>query len=204
MPVNTEGKPANVFKVLFRPLVALGMASVGLFFMGQFALFTYIRPFLETITHVDVSTLSLILLGIGLAGFVGTSFISIFLKDGLYRALVAIPIVMAGIAVTLILFGGQLIVTATVLAVWGLIGTAAPVGWWTWLARSLPNDAEAGGGLMVAVIQLAITLGAVIGGVLYDTSGYQVTFAANAGLLLIAAVTTRLTSQQEQSTRPEP
>ena len=28
--------------------VALGMASIVLLFMGQFALFTYLRPFLET------------------------------------------------------------------------------------------------------------------------------------------------------------
>jgi hypothetical protein len=27
-----------------------------------------------------------------------------------------------------------------------LIGTAAPVAWWTWLSRTLPHDAEAGGG----------------------------------------------------------
>lgn len=53
--------------------------------------------------------------------------------------------------------------------------------------RSLPQDAEAGGGLMVAVIQLAITLGAVLGGVLFDFSGYQLTFAASAVILLLAA-----------------
>jgi predicted MFS family arabinose efflux permease len=186
----------NVFKVLKRPLVTLGMASVGLFFMGQFALFTYIRPFLETVTHVDVSTLSLVLLMIGIAGFVGTSLIGGFLKDRLYRTLIVIPVSMAAIAVALIVFGYDLAVTATVLGIWGLIGTAAPVGWWTWLARSLPQDAEAGGGLMVAVIQLAITLGAVIGGLLFDMSGYQMTFAASAVLLLVATFLTVLTSRK--------
>lgn len=197
MAAKAEGKSANVFKVLNRPLVALGMASVSLFFMGQFVLFTYVRPFLETVTQVDVSTLSLVLLGIGVAGFIGTSLISGFLKVGLYRTLIVIPVAMAGIAATLILFGGQLAVTAALLAVWGLIGTAAPVGWWTWLARSLPNDAEAGGGLMVAVIQLAITFGAVIGGVLYDMSGYRLTFVASAALLLIAALAAGLTSREQ-------
>lgn len=180
----------NVLKLLKRPLVALGMASVGLFFMGQFALFTYIRPFLETVTQVDISVLSLILLGIGIAGLVGTSLVGVFLKDGLYRTLIFIPVGMAAIAVTLVAFGHSLPITAAALGIWGLIGTAAPVGWWTWLARSLPEDAEAGGGLMVAVIQLAITLGAIVGGVFFDFSGYQVAFAASAVLLLAAAVLT--------------
>lgn len=197
MAAKAEGKSTNVFKMLNRPLVALGMASVSLFFMGQFVLFTYVRPFLETVTQVDVSTLSLVLLGVGVAGFAGTSLISGFLKDGLYRTLIVIPVVMAGIAAMLILFGGQLAVTATLLAIWGFIGTAAPVGWWTWLARSLPNDAEAGGGLMVAVIQLAITFGAVIGGVLYDLSGYRLTFLASAAMLLIAALAAGRTSRDQ-------
>lgn len=128
MKAGRQPGSGNVFKLLKRPLVALGMASVGLFFMGQFALFTYVRPFLETVTRVDVSILSLVLLGIGVAGVVGTSLSGAFLKDGLYRTLIVIPVGMAVIAVVLIAFGYSLSVTAGVLGVWGLIGTAAPVG----------------------------------------------------------------------------
>ncbi|PAP96841.1 MFS transporter [Mesorhizobium wenxiniae] len=195
--MKAERRPGsgNVFRLLKRPLVVLGMASVGLFFMGQFALFTYVRPFLEAVTRVDVSTLSLVLLGIGVAGVVGTSLISVFLKDGLFRALIVIPGSMAVIALTLIAFGNSLPITASLLGIWGLIGTAAPVGWWTWLARSLPEHAEAGGGLMVAVIQLAITMGAVVGGVLFDFSGYRMTFMASAILLVMATFLAFLTSR---------
>lgn len=198
MKAERQSGAGNVFSLLKRPLIALGMASVALFFMGQFALFTYVRPFLETVTQVDVSTLSLVLLAIGVAGVVGTSLIGRFLNEGLYRTLIIIPVSMAVIAVMLMGFGRSLPITAAVLGVWGLIGTAAPVGWWTWLARSLPQDAEAGGGLMVAVIQLAITLGAVVGGILFDLNGYQMTFSASAILLLIGAILAVLTSRQHR------
>ena len=40
----------NVFRLLLRPQVALGMTSILLLFMGQFALFTYLRPFLENVS----------------------------------------------------------------------------------------------------------------------------------------------------------
>lgn len=178
----------NVFKLFKNRLVTLGMLAVGVFFMGQFALFTYLRPFLETVTQVDVSTLSLMLLGLGVAGFVGTTVIGRFLKLGFYRTLAIIPVVMAGIAVALIAFGASVSATLVLLSIWGLVATAAPVGWWVWIARTLPRDAESGGGLMVAVVQLAIALGSTIGGVLYDGNGYQSTFAVSAGLLLVAAV----------------
>jgi predicted MFS family arabinose efflux permease len=155
--------------------------------MGQFALFTYLRPFLETVTHASATTTSLMLLVIGVAGFIGTTVIGSFLKDGLYRTLVAIPLIMAAIGVALMLFGASPFVTALLLGVWGLVGTAAPVGWWTWLARTLPQDAEAGGGLMVAVVQLAIALGATVGGVLFDGFGYRATFSASTLVLAAAA-----------------
>jgi len=177
----------NAFRLLNRPLIAIGMASVSVFFMGQFTLFTYVRPFLETVTRVDISVLTFILLGIGVAGIVGTSLIGYFLANRLYRVLIVIPALMAVTAMILVAFGNSLPVAAIALAVWGMIATAAPVGWWAWLARSLPQDAEAGGGLMVAVIQLAISAGAIVGGFLYDASGYRMTFLASAGLLLAAS-----------------
>ncbi|PUA16947.1 MFS transporter [Glaciimonas sp. PCH181] len=190
----------NVFKVfaLFkRPGVAVGMAASSLFFMGQFALFTYVRPFLETITKVQVPTLSLILLVMGIAGFIGTLFIGKALQRRFYQTLIAIPILMAVISLALIAFGSMTAIVFVLLGLWGMTGTAAPVGWWAWVAKTFPNDAEAGGGLLVAVIQMAIALGSTMGGLLFDTNGYQSTFVASAALLMFSAVLTAISSRIE-------
>jgi predicted MFS family arabinose efflux permease len=190
---------ANVFSLLKSPLVALGMLAVGIFFMGQFMLFTYVRPFLETVTGVDVRMLSMVLLVLGIAGFAGTVLIGGFLKAGLYRTLIVIPLIMAAIALALIAFGEWMAAAFVLLGFWGLVATAAPVGWWAWLAKSLPRDAEAGGGLMVAAVQLSIALGSTIGGVLFDGSGYRATFLTSAALLLIAAGLASLTARIERA-----
>ncbi|MES2181295.1 MAG: MFS transporter [Pseudomonadota bacterium] len=178
----------NALKLIKMPEVALGLIAVGLFFMGQFALFTYLRPFLETVTHVSLTKLSLILLVMGVSGFIGTLLIGRFLKDWLYRTLIIIPLLMAVIAIALTLFGYSPLLTTLLLGIWGLVGTAAPVAWWTWLAKTLPNDAEAGGGLIVAIVQLAITAGATLGGILFDLSGYRATFWMSATILTIGAM----------------
>ena len=195
MPADKASAQVSVFGILRVPKVGLGMVSVAFFFMGQFALFTYVRPFLETIAHVNVSTLSSLLLIMGVAGLLGTYFIGVLLKTGLYGLLIAMPLAMALIAVCLISPGGSLPALATLLAAWGLIGTAAPVGWWTWLSKVLPDDAERGGGLMVAIIQLAITLGATIGGLFYDARGYQSTFGVSATILCVSALMAYLLSR---------
>ncbi|WP_085027637.1 MFS transporter [Ensifer aridi] len=199
--MKVEERPAsgNVFKLLRRRVVALGMAAVSVFFMGQFTLFTYLRPFLETVTHVRGSTLSLLMLMMGVTGFIGTMLIGAFLKNGVYRTLVVIPLLMATIAVALVAIGGWVAAAALLLTLWGLFSTSAPVGWLTWLSRTLPRDAEAGGGLMAAVVQFAITLGVTVGGFLFDMSGYQVTFSASAVLLMIAAALAVLTSREAQA-----
>lgn len=50
---------------------------------------------------------------------------------------------------------------------------------------------------MVAVIQLAITLGATLGGLLYDAMGYQATFIASGVFLLIAAALALFVSRSD-------
>ncbi|WP_460137909.1 MFS transporter [Pseudomonas sp. S2_A10] len=192
-----KASAANGFALFKSRRVAFGMLGAGLFFMGQFVLFTYLRPFLETVTRVDVSVLSMILLVIGVAGFIGTVVIGSVLKKGLYRVVIAIPLLMAMIAVALIGLGSSVVAAFVLLGLWGLIATAAPVGWWSWLARTLPDDAEAGGGLMVAVVQLSIASGSTVGGLLFDGSGYRLTFFASAALLVLAALMTWLTSRQK-------
>ena len=195
LPALRAGEAAaagGIPRLLRRPAVVLGMAAVSLLFMGQFALFTYLRPFLEGVTGVSAATLSLMLLVLGVAGFVGTTLIGAVLKDRLYRVLVAMPLAMALVAGALVAFGHSAAAVTVLLAVWGLVGTSAPVGWWTWLAQTLPQDAEAGGGLMVAVVQLAIMLGATLGGLLFDVSGYRATFYLSASLLVAAAVVAML------------
>ncbi|MFF1883499.1 MFS transporter [Pseudarthrobacter sp. NPDC058196] len=203
MKVDKPGESGSVLAIFAafksRP-VAWGMAACGSFFMGQFVLFTYIRPFLERVTRVDAATVSLVLLVLGVAGFAGTMLIGRFLGKGLYRTLASIPALMAVLAVLLVPAGGWLAAVVVLLGLWGLLSTAAPVGWWSWIAEAMPHDAEAGGGLMVAVVQTSIAIGSTLGGVLFDSAGYGGTFIASAAVLSAAAVLAFVTSRATHRT----
>ena len=177
----------TIFTAFKDRTVAWGMAACGSFFMGQFILFTYVRPFLETVTGAEGALVSLVLLVMGVSGFVGTMLIGRLLGAGLYRTLMVIPVVMALVAVALIPFGGVFAVVVVLLGFWGLLGTSAPVGWWSWVAQAMPRNAEQGGGLMVAVVQTCIALGSTVGGVLFDSLGFESTFLASSVVLLVSA-----------------
>lgn len=187
---NQESQVFKVFGLLKRPAVLSGLFASSLMFMGQFALFTYLRPFLETVTGGQGATISFYLLITGAAGFIGTMLIGQILQWRFYQTLIVIPLVMALTALLLILLGDRSHAVLVLLGLWGLTATAAPVGWWAWIAQVFPDDAEAGGGLFVAMVQLSIALGSTVGGLLYDHSGYQSTFLFSAALLLISALLT--------------
>ncbi len=188
LPPRGKGQSNNVFRLLLRPQVALGMASVLFLFMGQFALFTYLRPYLETVVGYPVSALSLILLLMGLGSIAGSWGVTRVLHTHLYSTVTAIPLVLACIALALVACSSMPLPVALLLVAWGVFSSAAPVGWGTWLSRVLRKEAEAGGGLQVATIQFAITVGAAAGGLLFDASGWWSTFAFSATLLVGSSI----------------
>jgi predicted MFS family arabinose efflux permease len=188
MPAEAGVPLSRVFALVKRRHVAHALLGVMLTFGGAFATFTYLRPFLENYTHVTGAQLPMLLLGLGIAGFAGTYAATAMLKHHLYRLLRGLPLALA--AVTLAMLAGGHVVGAVALAMvaWGTLNSAVPVSWFNWLAQSVQDEPEAGGGLMVAAIQLAIMLGAALGGVLLDHFSVVATFVGGTALLLLASL----------------
>lgn len=197
MPINKDNPVTKItLSQILNPVVIMGLMACGLFFMGQFTLFTYIRPFLEKVTQVNVNILSFILLIIGISGFIGTLVINKILQYDLYVLLITIPLIMAIIAIMLIGIGYYPIYTTILLAIWGFVATAAPVGWWVWVAKTFPNNAETGGGFMVAIIQFSIAFGSIIGGIAFDDIHWQANLILSAMILIVASALIFRTSRQ--------
>ncbi|MDP3660186.1 MFS transporter [Phenylobacterium sp.] len=188
MPSLEGIRPLNVLRVLGHPRVTLGVLAIAAFCTGRTALFTYLRPFLESVTHVDFPRLAGFLTLLGVAGLIGTSLVGFVLKDRLYSLQIAMPVVLACIALLLVALGETAPAVAVLLALWGMINGATGVVWWTWLSRVLPRDAEAGGGLLVAVIQLSSAVGSTSGGFIFDLHGHRATFTMSAAILCGSAL----------------
>jgi len=196
LPSDQTVSARTMVGLLRSRVFALGMLATTLAFMGQFALSTYLRPYLEGVTRLDVNTLSLFLLGLGLAGLVGTAIVGLVLNTHLRATLIGLPSILALLAVLLSALGPHALAVAFLLMVWGLFTTPIPIAWNTWMTRIIPNQLEAGGGLQVALIQFAITFGAFAGGLLFDAAGWWSPFALGATLLvgsaLVAAMATHV------------
>lgn len=189
MPPRASIPLTRLFGLLKRRYVARGMLATMLTFAGAFGAFTYFRPFLEAETGVDASQLSLLLLGLGLAGFAGTRFASAMLhRQRLYLLLRYLPLALAGVTLAMLESGHLFWAVAAMMVGWGALNAAIPVCWSTWLAREIDDEPESGGGLMVASIQLAIMLGGALGGQLLDHADVAAPLAGGAALLILSSL----------------
>jgi predicted MFS family arabinose efflux permease len=175
----TPGAGARALLATVRaPIVIVGLIAIAMVAGGPFAAFTYIRPALARIQGLDAAGLGLLLLAFGVAAFIG-NLAGGPLSDSRLRLLVlAFPALIAAATVTIAL-GGESFSTAVVAVIlWGLGFGAMPTALQTWLARAAPDHLDAVGGLLVTVFQLAIAIGAGVGGALVDGLDVRAAFIA--------------------------
>jgi predicted MFS family arabinose efflux permease len=177
----------TLIAVMNRPRMKFGLLMLVLIFTGHFALFTYVRPFLENVTGVATAGISGILLGFGVANFIGTHVAGAIVARSLRLSLTLMPLIIGLAGIGMVGIQGAIAPTAVLVAIWGMAFGGVPVAWSTWITRSVPDEAESGGGLLVAAIQIGIATGAAAGGLVFDTSGALGVFTIAALILLSAA-----------------
>jgi predicted MFS family arabinose efflux permease len=200
LPARKRQDFRAMFDLLKRPYFLRGLIASMLSWGSAFTMFTYLRPFLEQVTGVDVTTLSILLLVLGCAGFVGTWASGRFLHGSVARLLKLPALLMGGCTLGLLLMGRSVIAAGLFLAIWGAMNTAMSVIWMTWMSQNADDAPEAAGSLMVAAIQSSILLGAILGGLLLDGISISATFI---GSLALAGIGTALIGNGRRLLKPE-
>lgn len=180
LPSMSAGRPAELktlVRLLARHQVRAGMLAMMFTFGGFMLFFAYLRPFLEQVTHLVVAQISGVLLAIGVAGVIGTALSSRLLMWNLRRTHILMPFLTGILTLSLLVVGHFPTWTTVVLVLSSLVSSVTPVVWGNWVALAVPDEPESAGGLQVAAIQFGMTLGAALGGLIFDYSG-------SAGLLL--------------------
>ncbi|MFD1910756.1 MFS transporter [Halodurantibacterium flavum] len=188
LPSLGHANMGTIFRVVARPHVALGMIAVLLAFGGHMSMFIYVRPYLENVTSVGVTGITFALLAFGLANFAGNYLGGVLVARSLRATLAMMPLLIAAMAFLLVSIGQSYVATVVLIVIWGMAFGAIPVAWSTWISRAIADEAESGGGLLVASISFAIAAGAAIGGVILDLVGIQSVFIVNGIVLVLAAI----------------
>lgn len=171
LPASTGNSLSDVFRLMKRRTVRLGMLAILLLMTGHFAGSVYVRPFLEQVTLLGTGPIAIALLGFGIAAVIG-NVAGGRLADANIRVAVAVTaVLMAFAALALVLWGGYSGLAFALITLWGFAFGMAPVVLPTNLSQGATDALEAAGSLMVVSFQVAISIGAVLGGYIVDHHG---------------------------------
>ncbi|WP_174021887.1 MFS transporter (plasmid) [Agrobacterium fabrum] len=151
--------------------VRIGLTAAVLIFVGQFAAYTYITPFLIGTTGIDTTALSLVLLGYGAAGFAGNLFGGWAAGRNFVSALAGTAFLISLSVAGLLLTGSSTLAAIAWVVIWGFGFGMLPIAMQTFLFSSAPDRLESIAALFVSIAQLAIGLGALVGGLAVDNFG---------------------------------
>jgi predicted MFS family arabinose efflux permease len=166
-PAVTSGLRA-LGSVLRSGVVLTGLVAVLLVFGGHFSGFTYVRPAAEALAGIDAGGLAALLLVFGLADVLGTV-LSGPLADRAPRVgVLGFPAVVGVGMLVVHVAGGTDVGLFLGTALWGLGFGGVPTTVLSWGARTQPTRLEQVGGVLVAVCNVGIAVGASVGGVLVD------------------------------------
>ncbi|MYN15581.1 MFS transporter [Rugamonas sp. FT107W] len=149
----------------------LGMLATLLVFIGQFAAYTYVTPFLSQTAGLSAKAISALLLIYGAAGFVGNLIGGWAVAKSVKNSLIATGVIMGLSAAAMPLFGTGAVGATVLIVIWGLAFGMMPISVQTWMFKAAPHAMESGGAVFVATAQISLASGALVGGVSVDHLG---------------------------------
>lgn len=182
----------NMFSLLKEGWILAGIGATIFSYGGYHVFFTYLKPFLEYDLALKANTLVSVLLVFGLANCAGTLAAGFILGKAFRGTMVVIHLILLFLAASLYMSSGNRLWDIALVISWGFMFGFITVGWSTWIARTLADQAEMIGGLSVAAIQFSIGLAAATGGLIFDRVGIQGIFIAAALIMLCATILVRL------------
>ncbi|WP_244146468.1 MFS transporter [Paraburkholderia sp. BCC1876] len=185
LPSNAALRLHDLVTLLRRSHPRKSMLMVALVFGAHFSSYTYITPFLLRNANLNMSTITWLLLGFGIIGFVSNFAVSSTVTRNLKISLgVMVSLLMVALVSLPLLQHSSIGVTALVLA-WGVSFGALPLCFSIWIQRATPDSPEAGSALFVSIIQVAIALGSLVGGMVVDHVGISADLLLGSALALL-------------------
>jgi predicted MFS family arabinose efflux permease len=185
VPARAGGGLRTLVDVVRSRVVLLGLVGLAVLVAGHFGSYTFIRTAAEGVSGLTPAMIAVLLAVYGVGGLVGNLLAGFVADRHLGLALMAVPLLVAGGIVAFSLSTGSAFLVFVAVALWGIGFGAVPTTSQTWISRAEPDRVEAAGGLVVATFQLAIALGAALGGLLLDTTNVRTVFLAGGTAALL-------------------
>jgi len=186
LPVGQSVSMRSLRQALSNPGLRLGLAVTLLLVAGHFMAFTFVRPWLMSVSGFQAEWIGVLLFAYGAAGIIGNFIAGLNASRRVGWTLIVISAGLAGTLLLLLATAGSAWGGALVLLLWGLAYGGVSVSVMTWTMKAAPAALEPATAWSVAAFNFAISAGSFLGGNMVDRHGLPANTLAACGLLVLA------------------
>lgn len=179
---------AQIPSVLKLRKVHVGLIAVIFIFIGQFSAYTYISPFLFQVSGVSSNVLSAILLAYGVSGIFGNIFCGWLVERNVRFGVLVATLLLGAAQLLLLLTPDHDSLAVMEMVIWGFGFGMLPIALQSWIFKAAPEQLESVAALFVSLSQLAVAVGALIGGTVVDVYGIHCALWVGGCCIACAAV----------------
>ena len=163
------------------------ISTLGVIFLnaGMYTSYSYISEFLNAITNIFGSELSLVLFIYGIASIAGNWIGAKLLNSNVNRTVLSFPIIFSILLLGVFTFGSMKIPTIILMALWGLLaGIGNDIAQY-WMVSAAPQAPEFANGIFLSMGNVGVTIGTTIAGAVVLSMGVQYVMLAAIAVLIL-------------------
>jgi predicted MFS family arabinose efflux permease len=185
----------DLVEVVTRRAARFGMAAGAMAFIGQFAAWTYLSPFLMDHMHLSSGVISLLYVIYGCGGTAGLLIAGSLFKRGVIGSFAGAAMVVAALLIGLASAGALPWLAGLLLVLWGLFWGIVSPATLVWILDAAPETPEAASAVNVTNLQLAVAAGSGLGAILISSTTLHTVFLTAGFIVLAAAVLAAVAAQ---------
>lgn len=188
IPPDGRTQLRDLVGVVTRRATRFGMATSALVFIGQFAAWTYITPFLRDHTHLSGGMITVLYVIYGCGGAAGSLVAGSLFKRGVIGSFAGAATVVAALLIGLAGAGTIPWLAGLLLVLWGVFWGIVNPGTLVWILDAAPQSPEAASAVNVTNNQVAVAAGSGLGAFLVSSTSLPAVFLTAGFVVLAAAV----------------
>lgn len=163
------------------------ISTLGVIFLnaGMYTSYSYISEFLNAITNIFGSELSIVLFIYGIASIAGNWIGAKLLNSNTNKTVLSFPIIFSILLLGVFTFGSMKIPTIILMALWGLLaGIGNDIAQY-WMVSAAPQAPEFANGIFLSMGNVGVTIGTTIAGAVVLSMGVQYVMLAAIAVLIL-------------------
>ncbi|MFF2794740.1 MFS transporter [Lysinibacillus xylanilyticus] len=173
MPVKEKMSFGKQVGILRKAELWLNIGTVIFIFAAMFSVYSYFAEYLAKVTHMNGSSISIMLLIFGVIMILGNFLFGFLLQKNMLKTVILFPVLYLFVYLFVYYLGSYFVPMIFMVFIWGIVHSGGLIVSQAWLISEAKEAPEFGNSLFVSFSNLGITLGTSFGGWFISQLGIQ-------------------------------